>query len=219
LKIFNLVLITLFLMSCGKKEDDSSDKKTVLEGTFKTACLDAGDGLFIMLEAIFSGSKATLNTTLHMNDGASTCNDASKVVKIEDISTLSVGEDYTDKVESGAHKAYEITFKTVSIKGTAYNNGTSDFVTAANNNTVGEECSEAGTWVDGEELDITGLKCFGDNEAQPSKGDTEYNFMDINTTVDPVVIKPGDVDIDDGLDGSTAAKRPVKISDITLTKQ
>ena len=103
---------------------------------------------------------------------------------------------------------------------TVYNNGTTDGVAAANSGFLGADCSSVGVWVEGVPNDVTGIAC-GDSEggSNASAGKKEYSFFDLNKSVKPFVLTPGDTDADPNYDGSTKAKRPKELLDIKLLKK
>lgn len=220
MKNLKILVIGIFITLCFSCSKSSSGNKTIFEGNYSTSCLDVDSGdLYIKVLAEFSGTQLTFVTSLYRDTGRETCEATSLVLKQTSTYQLSVGEDYTDSVVGGATKAYMIDLTLKNMTAIPYDNGESDLPAGLNNGDFGTACKALGSWENGVAKDIAGSECLADGGTNPAVDSVEYGFLDLNDTVSPVEIIPGDPSDDDSSDGSTPEKRHVDAGEIVLYKE
>ena len=67
-----IIILSLVLLSCAKKEDEEKDTTTALEGTWKTACYTESDNKSSTFTPTFAGNVLTIKHEKHSDTSCAT---------------------------------------------------------------------------------------------------------------------------------------------------
>ena len=67
-----IIILSLVLLSCAKKEDEEKDTTTALEGTWKTACYTESDNTSTIRTPTFAGNVLTITDEKHSDTSCAT---------------------------------------------------------------------------------------------------------------------------------------------------
>lgn len=190
-----LVFILLGALSaCGKSSDSTAASPLSIEGDWYSDCLDIGDGYFLKVKMLNTGSESELITDY---SSGSSCINVLMTDRSERTFEIK-GQD-----DAGAAKVditYGGTFRTIQ--------STADVDDHNAKNSFGFS-----DWEKGKEKEITGGKYDENSAPEHAKGDIAYLLYKI--TEDALI--PGDTSTGDG---SSEDKRPTKLStSVELKKQ
>ena len=70
--IIPIIILSLVLLSCNKKEDETTTSTTALEGTWKTACYTESDNTSTIKTPTFVGNDLTITDEKHSDTSCAT---------------------------------------------------------------------------------------------------------------------------------------------------
>ena len=70
--IIPIIILSLVLLSCNKKEDETTTSTTALEGTWKTACYTESDNTSTIKTPTFAGNVLTITNENHSDTSCAT---------------------------------------------------------------------------------------------------------------------------------------------------
>lgn len=193
-----LLMIVMLLSGCGSKDSssDSSSDPTILEGTWKSECIDLGDEEYEVVTLTYEGNKSVMLSSRYQNPN---CIDSEFV--FEEKKSLTLG----DQVE-GLTNTYKIDYKLISTTLTIKK---ATWIESLNNDGAYGYVN----WELDTAKDVTELTYEGDKDPSSQKDSMTYLIIKIDGN------KLYGADFDTG-DGNSKDTRPTALNTtIFLEKQ